>query len=104
MKPVKRVEIVVEAAEINSFLRVLKKIGVDGYTLIRHVGGQGERGQRRPDEFVYEVENAYFIVACDEAQAVALVEAVRPMLIKSGGMCLVSDATWVIHKGAMPER
>lgn len=100
MKPVKRVEVVVEAAEINSFLKVLKKLGVDGYTLIRHVAGQGERGLRRPDEFVYEVENAYFIVACDEAQAGALVAAVRPMLVKTGGMCLVSDATWVIHTGA----
>ena len=102
MKPVKRVEVVVEAAEINSFLKVLKKLGVEGYTLIRHVAGQGERGQRRPDEFVYEVENAYFIVACEEAQAVALVAAVRPMLVKTGGMCLVSDATWVIHTGAAP--
>ncbi len=104
MKPVKRVEVVVEAAEINNFLGILKNIGVDGYTLIRHVGGQGERGQRRPDEFVYELENVYFIVACDDTQAQALVTAIRPMLVKSGGMCLVSDATWVIHQGAAPRR
>ncbi len=99
MKPVKRVEIVVEVAEINNFIAVLKQIGVEAYTLIRHVGGQGERGERRPDEFVYEVENAYFIVACDATQAEALVAALRPLLVKSGGMCLVSDATWVVHKG-----
>ena len=97
MKPVKRVEIVVEAVEINNFLALLKQVGVVGYTIIRHVGGRGERGERRPDEFVYEVENVYFIVACDEAQANALVAAIRPMLVKSGGMCLVSDAIWVIH-------
>lgn len=99
MKPVKRVEIVVEVAEINNFIAVLKQIGVEAYTLIRHVGGQGERGERRPDEFVYEVENAYFIVACDATQAEALVTALRPLLVKSGGMCLVSDAIWVVHKG-----
>ena len=97
MKPVKRVEIVVEAAEINNFLALLKQVGVVGYSIIRHVGGRGERGERRPDEFVYEVENVYFIVACDEVQAEALVAAIRPMLVKSGGMCLVSDAIWVIH-------
>ena len=97
MKPVKRVEIVVEAAEINHFLALLKQVGVVGYSIIRHVGGRGERGERRPDEFVYEVENVYFIVACDEVQAEALVAAIRPMLVKSGGMCLVSDAIWVIH-------
>ena len=102
MKPVKRVEIVVEAVEINHFLEVLKRNGVGGYTLIRHVGGQGERGERRPEEFAYEVENAYFIVACDAAQAEALVAATRPMLVKSGGMCLISDAIWVVHKGPAP--
>lgn len=98
MKPVKRVEIVVEAAEINHFLGILKRVGVSAYSIIRHVGGRGERGERRPDEYVYELENVYFIVACDEAQAEALVAAVRPMLVKTGGMCLVSDAIWVIHK------
>lgn len=98
MKPVKRVEIVVEAAEINHFLDLLKRVGVSAYSIIRHVGGRGERGERRPDEYVYELENVYFIVACDEAQAGALVAAVRPMLVKTGGMCLVSDAVWVIHK------
>ena len=100
MKPVKRVEIVVEAVEINHFLGLLKQVGVVGYTLIRHVGGRGERGERRHDEYVYEVENVYFIVACDEVQAEALVAAIRPMLVKSGGMCLVSDAIWVIHTGS----
>lgn len=102
MKPVKRVEIVVEAAEINHFLELMKRVGVSAYSIIRHVGGRGERGERRPDEFVYELENVYFIVACDEAQAEALVAAVRPMLVKTGGMCLVSDAIWVIHKA--PDR
>jgi len=101
MKPVKRVEIVVEAAEVNHFLALLKQVGVSAYSIIRHVGGRGERGERRPDEFVYELENVYFIVACDEAQAEALVAAIRPMLVKSGGMCLVSDAIWVIHKATV---
>lgn len=100
MKPVKRVEIVVEAAEINNFLALLKQVGVAAYSIIRHVGGQGERGERRPDEFVYELENVYFIIACDEQQAEALVAKIRPMLVKSGGMCLVSDAIWVIHKAS----
>ena len=102
MKPVKRLEIVVEAVEINNFLALLKQVGVVGYTIIRHVGGRGERGERRPDEFVYEVENVYIVVACDDLQAEALVTAIRPMLVKTGGMCLVSDATWVIHTASPP--
>lgn len=98
VKPVKRVEIVVEAVELDNLLDILERIGVGGYTLIRQVGGRGERGERRAVEFTYEVENVYLIVACDDAQANDLVTAVGPVLKRFGGMCLVSDALWVTHK------
>ena len=39
MKPVKRVEIVVEALELGNVVKALDRIGVVGYTVIRHVGG-----------------------------------------------------------------
>lgn len=99
VKPVKRVEIVVESHEVNNVIEALDVIGVTGYSIFRQVGGRGERGERRPGEFAYDVENDYLIVACTEVQAEALVAAIRPMLVKFGGMCLVSDATWVCHTG-----
>lgn len=98
MKPVKRVEIVVEALELGNVVKALDRIGVVGYTVIRHVGGRGDRGERRAGEFSYDLENVYLTIACSESQATELIEAIRASLKKFGGMCLVSDAMWVIHE------
>jgi hypothetical protein len=35
--------------------------------------------------------------SCSEAEATRIIEAMRPMLKRFGGVCLVSDAQWVIH-------
>jgi hypothetical protein len=37
------------------------------------------------------------LIACPEEQVDAIVETVRPLLARRGGMCLVSDAGWVRH-------
>jgi hypothetical protein len=37
------------------------------------------------------------LIACSEDQAQRIVEIVRPVLKRYGGICLVSDAMWVEH-------
>jgi hypothetical protein len=37
------------------------------------------------------------MIACTETQARQIVETVRPILKRLGGICLVSDAMWVLH-------
>lgn len=97
MIPVKRVEIVADALELENIVRELDRVGVSGYTVIRNVTGAGERGLRRGDDLTDVFANRLVIVACEEEKLDALVEAIRPILARFGGVCLVSDAMWLKH-------
>jgi nitrogen regulatory protein PII len=95
MKPVKRIEIVIEEIELENVVEELDRIGVVGYTIVPRAGGRGERGVRY--ESLQGLGNVLMTIACDEPQAARVIEVIRPILKRYGGVCLVSDALWVIH-------
>jgi nitrogen regulatory protein PII len=97
MFSVKRIELVIEAVEKSNVISTLKAINIHHYTIYRHVGGVGERGTRDELAFGEKFENVTFVIACPEDRLTAVIEALRPILKSFGGMCLVSDAKWVIH-------
>jgi nitrogen regulatory protein PII len=97
MQPIKRVEIVTDSLEIQEVIETVDLLGINGYTLIREVLGKGERGVQSGDELTGVFKNSLLLVACDTDKVPALVEAIRPILKKRGGICLVSDAQWVMH-------
>ncbi|MGA7990930.1 MAG: DUF190 domain-containing protein [Thermoanaerobaculia bacterium] len=97
MRLVKRVEIVVEALVLRRITEIVDAAGIRGYTVLRNAGGKGGHGERSEDELVDTHRNAVLVVACDEAQLEPLLAALRPVLTRFGGMCLVSDAQWVMH-------
>ena len=97
MDAVKRVEVVVEAVHEPSVERLIRRAGIGGYTLLRGLAGSGDRGVRDADGLTGASQNVCFIVAAEPEAAERLVEALRPLLKRAGGMCLVSDAGWVEH-------
>lgn len=98
MKPSKRIEIVIEQPLAERMVETLRKLGAPGYTLLRNVGGSGDRGTRRADELAGDSSNCLFLIACDdEAQVQRITEGVRPLLSRSGGICIVSDCLWLQH-------
>ena len=75
-----------------------RELEAPGYTVIYHAGGLGDRGWRRADEPTGTSTNCVFVIACDDERIVdRIVEGVRTILSRSGGICLVSDAMWVRH-------
>ena len=98
MKICKRIEIVIEQPLASRMSELLVELGAPGYTLISNAAGRGDRGVRRADEPTGTSTNCMFIIACDDVALVdTIVERLRPILSRSGGVCLVSDAQWVRH-------
>jgi len=98
VKPCKRVEVVIEQTVAARLADVLDRTGVSGYTVISGASGRGDRGARRNDDPTGTFTNCVFIIACNsDDEANEVVEAIRPLIKRAGGMCLVSDAMWVKH-------
>ncbi len=97
MQPVKRVEIVADSVELPELVAVVERAGASGYTVIREVQGQGGRGLRANDTVTEVFKNSYLLVACPPDVAARIVEQVRPLLKHYGGICLVSDAQYIVH-------
>jgi len=97
MQNVKRVEIITNALEMREVCAVLEAHDVTGYSVIGAVTGRGDRGVQGGDELSGAFSNSYLLTACAPERVEEVVEAIRPILRQNGGICLVSDAQWVIH-------
>ena len=96
MKPVKRIEIVIEEIELDNVIGELDRIGVVGYTIVPRAGGRGERGVRY--ESLQGLGNVLLTIACDAHQAAEVIEAMRPILKRYGGVCLVCSSKLPTHQ------
>lgn len=97
MESVRKIEIITNSVELGKVLAILDKVGVSGYSVIRDVIGKGDRGRADDDIEMTILSNVYVMSACTEEQERKVVEAIRPLLRKFGGLCLVSDAISIKH-------
>ena len=97
MKRVKRLEVVVDTLAVPKLLGALETAGVSGWTVVREVTGKGERGLRSGDDLSGVAGNGYVLTVCDPGEVARVTEAIRPILRTFGGVCLVSDAEWLLH-------
>lgn len=97
MENVTRVEIITDTLEMREVCALLGSLGVTGFSLVRDVQGQGERGRQLGDELTDVFKNSYLLAACEPALAERVAEAVRPLLKRRGGICLLTPARSVRH-------
>ncbi len=94
---IKKIEIITDYAFLNRLVKLIDDTGVSGYTILKDVAGKGLRGSKDGHGIAGGFKNCYIMVCCDEIEARKVVEAVRGVISRYGGICIVSDAHWVIH-------
>jgi nitrogen regulatory protein PII len=92
MQPIKRIEIIASSYETSRILERMEQAGAPGYTLIRDVAGKSQWGSAGDDLPVTMLGNSYIISFCPDEKVEAIVEAIKPVLDRYGGVCYVSDA------------
>ena len=94
MHLVKRIEIIVSSREMHKILDKLDGAGVPGYSVIRDVIGKSGWGEVSDDSdfAATTLSNVYILSFCTESQVRTVIEQIRPLLNKFGGVCYVSDA------------
>ena len=97
MQTVKKIEIITNSLELQKVLEILDHAGVSGYTIIEDVTGKGHRGRVMNDLESHALTNGYVMTICDQEKEHQVVEAIRPIIKKYGGVCIVSDAQSIIH-------
>lgn len=93
----KKIEVVIDSYHLEKVIEVFDKNGIGGYTVIKDVLGKGERGLMSGDELTDTFKNSYIFTVCDEEKALKIVQDIRPLLKRFGGVCIVSDVMWLIH-------
>jgi nitrogen regulatory protein PII len=98
MKPMKRLEIVIDSLSVPRLLEALEGSGVHSWTRIPSVSGRGDRGDRGGGDPARAFDNDLLLVIIDVESVSRVIDSIRPLLRTYGGMCTVSECDWVIHE------
>jgi nitrogen regulatory protein PII len=99
LKIVRRIEIITPSVELRKVLELLDSLHVKGYSILRNVSGKGDRGTTACDIDLDGACNDYVLAVCDDEQEKQVMKAMRPILQRYGGVCLSSEAKWLLHSG-----
>lgn len=94
---IKKIEIVTDFSYLRMLTRLLDDHNISGYTILKEVMGKGTRGNKDGHGISGGFKNCYVMICCSETEAGKVIELIKPLLGRSGGIAIVSDAHWVIH-------
>lgn len=97
MKPMKKVEVIIEAVYLNKLLDLFNRNGVTRYTLFKDIEGSGGHGRKLADDVTDVFSNDYVLTVCEEEQFLKMEDEIRKFLKTYGGKCFVTDTSMMLH-------
>lgn len=97
MEAIRRIEIIVPQSELEAVISLLEDYQVTGYTIIENARGKGHRGVQDGLGLTDAFSNALLIWYGSAPEFEQLKEPIRELLAEAGGVCAVSEGSWVIH-------
>jgi len=94
----KRLDIIIETAERDRIIDVIKSSGATGYTLFSEVDGEGMRESREDIGFAHPHKNTGIFVIGPEKVIMEIVQKISELLPKHAGIAFLSDVE-VLRKG-----
>lgn len=89
----KRIDLFVSEREVTRVCKALRKAGVPGYSVMRHVTGMGLAGEISDAmDFSGLGANAHVVVFCPPEQLESARTALKPLFEVFGGVGFVSEA------------
>lgn len=97
MKNIKRVEVIIGKRGSEKVVELLHKNEIKGYSRIRNVDGAGDKFSRDGEYPTDVFTNHYVLIGCSPEDFNKIKEPLRQLLEEYSGVCMVSDAQWLIH-------
>lgn len=94
----KRLDIIIETAEREKFIDIIKDSGATGYTLCSQMDGEGMRESREDIGFAHPHKNTGIFVLGPEPVIVEIVQQISEILPNYAGILFLSDVE-VCRKG-----
>lgn len=102
MNAVFRLEIMADSGELHKLTAILNRSKVVTYTIIRNVVSHGVCGET--EDVGFALENDFIIAFCPPDRIEQLIDEIRPVLNKFGGVCYVSEVQEVDTIGCIVRR
>lgn len=92
----KKIEIVIESVQIEKIINLFEKLELGGYTVIHGVMGKGSHGYHDTRGLSNVLSNSYVMSVCSPDDAEKLAQHIKPLIVRYGGICIVSDINYYL--------
>lgn len=88
---IKKLEIIVEAPLVERVLRILRRDGASGYTVLRCLAGSGHHGAWQQGDLSEALDKRLIVLIADAPTAQTIVDDLHDLVVRYSAILYLSD-------------